>query len=573
MNKYSIILYLLLFSVFTATAQPNSDQFRDNVWILGYDFNSSTPEIPGVYLNFSNDALEITEVEDKALEMGFTNGSICDENGDLLVYSNGCAIADYNESIITGGEIINDGVYHNIYCGAFDYYAVAQGITNFFQPESNDTILLVHQKIDTHSFGPAVSDILLTKVVVDSEQNLSAISVDESLLSDTITASHLSVCRHGNGKDWWLFCSELFSTNQYSLLFTSAGVEGPFEQSIGDTTRLGGNGSGGSVFSPDGTKYIKYDIKSDIQIFDFDRCTGNLSNYIQIPIQDLSDTVFAAGIAISPNSRFLYASSTNFIYQFDLESSDIEASKIIVAEYDGFLDEYGQLTYFYMPELAPDGKIYITCPGTKPILHVIHNPNEQGTACNVEQHGIVLNNIISNGLPHFPNFRLGPIVEIQPNFNTTISNDTVQFVNNTVGGTDFHWDFGDNTTSVAVSPEHIYEEPGQYIVTLTAMESCVEEVFTDTLNVIFTDVNETFSTQQTAVYPNPNHGTFIIDFLDRYSKNSTWSLTDTFGKVLQSGQFTQSKEEISTKNISAGLYLLKIRDENGIIAIHKVLIL
>jgi hypothetical protein len=573
MNKYSIILYLLLFSVFTATAQPNSDQFRDNVWILGYDFNSSTPEIPGVFLNFANDTLEIIEVEDKAIELGKTNTSICDENGNLLLYSNGCSIADFSENIIVGGEIINNGIYHNTYCDGLGYYSVAQGITNFFQPESNDTILLVHQKIDTHSFGPAVSDILLSKVIIDSEQNLSTISADEKILSDTILASHLSVCRHGNGKDWWLFCSELFSTNQYSLLFTSNGIVGPFEQSIGDTAQLGGNGSGGSVFSPDGTKYVKYDIKSNIQIFDFDRCTGILSNYIQIPIQDLSDTVFAAGIAISPNSRFLYASSTNLIYQFDLESSDIEASKIIVAEYDGFIDSFGQTTYFYMAELAPNGKIYISSNGGKQILHIIHSPNEQGMACNVEQHGIIFNNYMSGGLPHFPNFRLGPIVEIQPNFNTIINNDTVQFFNNTIGGTDFHWDFGDNVTSVAASPEHIYEEPGQYIVTLTAMESCVEEVFTDTLNVIFTDVNETFSTQQTAVYPNPNHGTFIIDFLDRYSKNSTWSLTDTFGKVLQSGQFTQSKEEISTKNISAGLYLLKIRDENGIISIHKVLIL
>ena len=571
MNKHLIILFLL--STITVIAQPPSDQFRDNVWVVGYDFNSSTPEIPGVFLNFANDTLEIIEVEDKAIEIGKTNASICDKNGNLLFYSNGCAIADYNESIITGGEIINDGTYHDTYCGAFDYYSVAQGITNFFQPESNDTILLIHQKIDAHSFGPAVSDILLTKVVVDSEQNLSAISVDESLLSDTIIASHLSVCRHGNGKDWWLFCSELFSTNQYSLLFTSNGIEGPFEQSIGDTARLGGNGSGGSVFSPDGTKYVKYDIKSDIQIFDFDRCTGTLSNYIQIPIQDLSDTVFAAGIAISPNSRFLYASSTDFIYQFDLESSDIAASKIIVAEYDGFIDSFGQTTYFYMAELAPDGKIYISSNGGKQILHIIHNPNEQGIACNIEQHGIIFNNYMSGGLPHFPNFRLGPILEIQPNFTTIINNDTVQFFNNTIGGTDFHWDFGDNVTSIAASPEHIYEEPGQYIVTLTAMESCVEEVFVDTLNVIFTDVYERFSNRETAVYPNPNNGIFTIEFLDTLYPNSSWNLTNTFGKIIQSGQITQQKEEVITKNMSAGVYLLEIRDENEIIAIHKVLIL
>jgi hypothetical protein len=78
-------------------------------------------------------------------------------------------------------------------------------------------------------------------------------------------------------------------------------------------------------------------------------------------------------------------------------------------------------------------------------------------------------------------------------------------------------------------------------------------------------------TNISSVYPNPNNGTFEVS-LPIFEK-AIWSLSDTFGKVIQSGQFTQSKEEIITKNVSAGVYLLKIRDENGIITIHKVLIL
>jgi hypothetical protein len=84
---------------------------------------------------------------------------------------------------------------------------------------------------------------------------------------------------------------------------------------------------------------------------------------------------------------------------------------------------------------------------------------------------------------------------------------------------------------------------------------------------------DTQKIEVSSIYPNPNNGVFEVFFPDFDKGKTTWNLSDTFGKVLQSGQFTQSKEEIITKNVSAGVYLLKIRDENGIIAIHKVLIL
>lgn len=52
---------------------------------------------------------------------------------------------------------------------------------------------------------------------------------------------------------------------------------------------------------------------------------------------------------------------------------------------------------------------------------------------------------------------------------TVCQSDTVQFVNNSVGGSVYEWDFGDGTpVSAAVAPTHVYATPGTYTARLVA---------------------------------------------------------------------------------------------------------
>ena len=48
---------------------------------------------------------------------------------------------------------------------------------------------------------------------------------------------------------------------------------------------------------------------------------------------------------------------------------------------------------------------------------------------------------------------------------------TAQFTNTSLGGIDFIWDFGDNTSSTDISPSHLYQNAGTYIVKLTAIDT------------------------------------------------------------------------------------------------------
>jgi PKD repeat protein len=54
-------------------------------------------------------------------------------------------------------------------------------------------------------------------------------------------------------------------------------------------------------------------------------------------------------------------------------------------------------------------------------------------------------------------------------FTTNVKDLEVEFLNTSVDGLTFTWDFGDNTPiSTEKSPKHIYATKGKYIVTLTA---------------------------------------------------------------------------------------------------------
>ncbi len=59
-----------------------------------------------------------------------------------------------------------------------------------------------------------------------------------------------------------------------------------------------------------------------------------------------------------------------------------------------------------------------------------------------------------------------------------------QFINNSLGGTSYAWDFGDGTSSSYFNPKHTYANPGTYVVTLTVSDGpgC-SDTYTDTVVV------------------------------------------------------------------------------------------
>lgn len=60
----------------------------------------------------------------------------------------------------------------------------------------------------------------------------------------------------------------------------------------------------------------------------------------------------------------------------------------------------------------------------------------------------------------------------------------VEFINNTTGASNFTFEFGDNTTSTLMSPNHIYEEEGIYDVIYYANDGCSFDTTSFTITVL-----------------------------------------------------------------------------------------
>lgn len=143
-----------------------------------------------------------------------------------------------------------------------------------------------------------------------------------------------------------------------------------------------------------------------LDIFDFDRCTGILSNDIHITLPQ-TVSIFG-GAAFSPNSQFLYAANCSEVYQYDMNASNIVTSEITVAVWDSFYSPQPPFaTGFEGMQLAPDGKIYIQTGNGTFHLHVINTPDSLGSLCDLVQHGIQIQKYYGNGIPNHPNYFLG----------------------------------------------------------------------------------------------------------------------------------------------------------------------
>ena len=94
----------------------------------------------------------------------------------------------------------------------------------------------------------------------------------------------------------------------------------------------------------------------------------------------------------------------------------------------------------------------------------------------------------------------------EPNANFTVINSgceapcTVMFTNTSDNADTYEWDFGDGQTSSISSPEHYYETPGTYTITLTAFNESGSSTVSTPINITGDPVNPYY--------------TFVLDRID-----------------------------------------------------------
>ncbi len=389
---------------------PTFGQQHDFVWIFGEDNGGEDYFIEGNSIDFRTSPPHLQE-EALYLEMHSTMACICDAQGNPQFYTNGCQIANARHQLIENGDGINPGEVHEAYCVNDDYPWRGTYISGNRSalilplPNTESSYYLFHKGREADS-TPENYNGPLYWTMVDMSANAGAgrVLAKNVVISDTLMHfGQLTAVKHANGIDWWVFTPGGIGSNAYyRLLLDETGVNTLQQQNIGlSTTRTGGWAN----FSPDGTKYARYaPINDDLYLFDFNRHTGELSNFQQIVIEEEAEWV--GGVAFSPNSRYLYVSSYDYIYQFDTEADDVAASRVVVAQYQ-YLGQFLEHNFWGM-QLGPDCRLYVYCNSCD-VIHVIHHPDEPGLACGFEQGAVQLPWPIFRSQPHFPNYRLGPV--------------------------------------------------------------------------------------------------------------------------------------------------------------------
>lgn len=458
---YHLINFLLAFITDIAIAQNK----QVNNWYFGntisLDFNSSPP-------TFHNSAMEQLE----------GSASISDENGKLLFYTNGINVWTNQHHQMPNGM------------GLLGNQSSSQSALIIPKPGSKSIFYIftapAWSDADFHGICYSVVDLYLNNGlgdIVPNQKNISLIAP---------ATEKLAAVHHSNGKDIWVVSSK-YNTNQYyAYLVTEEGVcNCPVISKVG---QIQSQFQGYLKFSPDGTKLVSAQAIEDVELFNFDACTGQITYFNKIPKTVGDSQSHFYGASFSPDNSKLYLSTGWWgfygcakLFQYDLTKSDIAQSQVQL--YDNTVSSsdpncisggVGAI------QIGPDGKIYVTNWGY-PYLHVINNPNEVGTKANFVKDGIYLDGVTGGqlGLPNFIESYFAISVNPKTCSPSTITADfsyrdtcqlqLTQFINlsnaSPKSSLCYEWNFGDpasgtNNSSNLASPTHLFSTPGEYQVTL-----------------------------------------------------------------------------------------------------------
>ena len=561
-----ILLLIFLLQSGTLVAQ----QF-DNSWILGYCGCGNNPPIPndefGVYKGvFNNSTLELIDLGNKAVNMNESNTSISDSSGNLLFYCNGERVYNKNHQTMANGQgLVTNG----------DGFGYRVSETSLILPHVNNFYLLFHiQRFQLGDGSLVAKPLFLNKIDMNENNGLGKVVEKRVLIiDDTLAYNKMNAVKHANGRDWWVIIPE-HNTNQYYRLLVSE-TESIVVDKLEFETPIE-NGLGQTVFSPNGNTFvIASDVylsqPSHINIFDFDRCSGLLSNQRTGTYDSIG---FGAYVAISPNSRYLYLSHQQFLVQYDLYAPDIFATEQLIARHNEKLSGIYP-SYWSRAQLGPDGRIYLGTRGATFVMHTINYPDRGGDSCRFVQDAVPLQ-FYNLTIPTFPHYRLGPI-DGSPCDTLGIDNHPlchwrweqkqlhlpleVTFTDlTTYEPTFWHWDFGDGNTSTERHPFYTYDTAGVYTVCLVVGNANSSDTLCRVLPLGEVSSSEEVEAQQRRVSVSPNPFTdHLTVFTPDTERDLRFQLFTAVGSMVLDQAITSGVVRVETGNLAAGAYFWRVQ--------------
>lgn len=340
MDKLKIVFLLIIITTsLTAQNQGNIWYFGDGI---GLDFNQNPPAL----------------LTDSKMKTNEGCSSIADENGNLLLYTDGIKVWNKNHQIIPNADDLHG------------HFSSTQSGIIAKKPE-NDSIYYVFT-VDAVEQG--LRGLEFAEINIFGNNGIGKVIQKHQQLVPR-TAEKVTGIAHENGTDFWIITHQWRTNAFYVFLVTKKGIErkaiiskvGAFHE--GNSS----NALGYLKAAPKGDKLaLAISHKGDFEIFDFDNSTGKITN------PTILTTIIGNpyGVEFSPNGQFLYTSSAfaGEINQYDLAAKDLEKSKINLRKADN--KTVGAL------QIAPNGQIYYQVSPSN-YIGTIAKPNEKGQAAAV----------------------------------------------------------------------------------------------------------------------------------------------------------------------------------------------
>lgn len=453
--KVSISFVFTFLTCSTLLAQT----FRTNHWIFPMgnrlDFTSGSP---------------VTDTSSMTGEMG--TSSICDENGDLVFYSNGNKVWQANHVIMGGGNnLVGD----------------PQATQSSIIVPSTHSATRYYLFVNDANAGPAGFNYY------DVEMQLNGGNggvVGPTNLLDTATEK-MAATRHGNDKGYWVVAHGWENNAFHAFLVDENGVNTtPVTSNVG-FAHLNSSGAGEETgqmkISPDGEWLVTCNFSSGyVQLFRFDNTTGVVSDPITLTS---GNSVFPYGVEFSADSKKLFyarrvsnAANPAGIHQFDLDHASIDcllASEVVISNNNPF-KLYTDL------QLGLDKRIYVSyykpSPFNADTLGRIAEPEVMCPECDYTDNYLLLENSVFSGVTNFVSSFLSDGITYE--FGTNCEDDSTWFMpEDTLGLDSVNWNFGDPSTgalntSNQIHAAHVFSSaPDTFLVTLLSYRGSNVDTF------------------------------------------------------------------------------------------------
>ena len=424
-------------------------QNEGNIWYFGngagIDFSSGLP------VALTNGALHTME----------GCASICDQQGQILFYTDGDTIWNRNHQAMPNGT------------GLLGHTSSTQSALIVQSPGSSTEYYVF--TADEGSLNQAGVNYSIVDMTLDNGMGDVTSIKNVNVLSATF--EKLIGIKHQNGVDVWILMMDFNTHNIHAYLLTASGLS---------TTPVVYVTGGSHLYpmgclkaSPDGKRVAIANMTAlgvwvgEVRCYDFNNLTGVLSNEIVL------FHVGGYGLEFSPNSDLLYLIHHN-AGGYGCAQYNLNMIPPVVAMMVGIHPTKQPGTI----QLAPDGKIYTTHL-LEDSLSVIHHPDSLGLSCDFRESDFYLGGKQSTfGLPNFVNTVMVPKFYVQ---NFCFGDSTCFF--GPITATNVLWDFGDptsgvNNQSTLLNPKHLFSDTGYFQVSLYITNGSTTDTLTDSVYII-----------------------------------------------------------------------------------------